>query len=379
MTSPANRILIIGGGFSGMAAAIELRKLGADVDVAEIDPGWRSYGAGISLGGATLRAFKTLGILDRFLEHGAAADGVDLLLPHGQYLATVPTPRLAGADVPGGGAIMRPVLAKILADATIASGARVRLGCTFTSLRQHANGVEVEFTDGTAGQYDLVIGADGLYSQVREALLPQAPKPRYSGQCVWRAVLPRPPEIERATMWVGAKIKAGLNPVSRDQMYLFVTEDRADNVRLDPAQFPAMLADLLVPFAAPLLQQCRAQLLEPGADVQIVYRPLEALLVPQPWHRGRVVLIGDTVHATTPHMASGACIGIEDAIVLADELDGAATIEQALAGFEARRWERCRMVVENSGRLGEIEITGGDKAEHARIMHDTHMALAAPI
>lgn len=90
-------------------------------------------------------------------------------------------------------------------------------------------------------------------------------------------------------------------------------------------------------------------------------------------------MIGDTVHATTPHMASGACIGIEDAIVLADELDGAATIEAALTGFEARRWERCRMVVENSGRLGEIEISGGDKAEHARIMHDTHAALAAQI
>ena len=379
MTSAAKKILIIGGGFSGMSAAIQLRKLGVDVEVAEIDPGWRSYGAGISLGGATLRAFKTLGILDQFLEHGSAADGVDMHLPHGQLLTTIPTPRLAGDDVPGGGAIMRPVLAKILAEATIASGARVRLGCTFSSLREHADGVEVSFTDGSAGTYDLVIGADGLYSKVRETLMPQAPKPRYSGQCVWRAVLPRPPEVVRATMWVGPKVKTGVNPVSRDQMYLFVTEDRADNVPIDPARFPAMLADLLAPFAAPLMQQCRAQLLEPGADVQIVYRPLEALLIPQPWHRGRVVLIGDTVHATTPHMASGACIGIEDAIVLADELDGAATIEEALAGFEARRWERCRMVVENSSRLGEIEITGGDKAEHTRIMQATHMALAAPI
>ena len=379
MTSPANNILIIGGGFSGMSAAIQLRKLGVAVEVAEIDPGWRSYGAGISLGGATLRAFKTLGILDQFLEHGAAADGVDLLLPHGQHLATLPTPRLAGDDVPGGGAIMRPVLAKILADATIASGAKVRLGCTFTSLRQHADGVEVGFTDGTVGNYDLVIGADGLYSKVRETIMPEAPKPRYSGQCVWRAVLPRPPEVERATMWLGPKIKTGVNPVSRDLMYLFVTEDRADNVQIDPAKFRDMLADLLAPFSAPLMQQCREQVQNMGADAQIVYRPLEALLIPQPWHRSRVVLIGDTVHATTPHMASGACIGIEDAIVLADELDGAATIEEALAGFEARRWERCRMVVENSSRLGEIEIAGGDKAEHSRIMHDTHMALAAPI
>ena len=379
MTSPAKKILIIGGGFSGMSAAIQLRKLDVEVEVAEIDPGWRSYGAGISLGGATLRAFRTLGILDQFLEHGSAADGVDMHLPHGQLLATLPTPRIAGEDVPGGGAIMRPVLAKILAEATVASGAKVRLGCTFSSLREHAEGVAVSFTDGTAGDYDLVIGADGLYSKVREMLMPEAPRPRYSGQCVWRAVLPRPPELARATMWVGPKVKTGVNPVSRDLMYLFVTEDRADNVQIDPARFPAMLAALLAPFAAPLMQQCRAQLLEPGADVQIVYRPLEALLIPQPWHRGRVVLIGDTVHATTPHMASGACIGIEDAIVLADELDGAATIEEALAGFEARRWERCRMVVENSSRLGEIEITGGDKAEHSSIMHATHMALAAPI
>jgi 2-polyprenyl-6-methoxyphenol hydroxylase-like FAD-dependent oxidoreductase len=91
------------------------------------------------------------------------------------------------------------------------------------------------------------------------------------------------------------------------------------------------------------------------------------------------VLIGDTVHATTPHLASGACIGIEDGIVLAEELGRAATLDAALAAFQQRRWERCRMVVENSARLGEIEATGGDKAEHARIMRESMIALAQPI
>ena len=376
MTSPAKKILIIGGGFSGMAAAIQLRKQQLDVDVVEIDPGWRSYGAGISLGGATLRAFKTLGILPQFLERGAASDGVDIFLPHGQKVATLPTPRIAGPDVPGGGAIMRPVLARILAEATTASGANVRLGCTFTALRQHAEGVEVTFTDGSTITYDLVIGADGLYSKTRAAIMPDAPQPKYSGQCVWRAVLPRPENVERATMWMGPKIKTGVNPVSRHEMYLFVTEDRVDNVAIDPKDFAPMLSELLAPFPDPVMQQCRAQMNE---NAQIVYRPLESLLVQQPWHRGRVVLIGDTVHATTPHMASGACIGIEDALVLAEELENADSVEQALAKFGARRWERCRMVVENSGRLGEIEITGGDKAEHAQIMRDTLAALAAPI
>jgi 2-polyprenyl-6-methoxyphenol hydroxylase-like FAD-dependent oxidoreductase len=371
-----SRILIIGGGFSGMSAAIQLRRQGHEVDLVEIDPGWRSYGAGISLGGATLRAFRTLGILEAFLEQGSATDGVHLCLPHGPKVAELPTPRIAGADVPGGGGIMRPVLARILAEATRASGANVFLGCSFTTIDQDADGVDVGFTDGQRRRYDLVIGADGLYSKVRETLFPQAPQPRYSGQAVWRAVLPRPPEIETATMWMGPRIKPGVNPVSKTEMYLFVTEPRPTNDHVDPASFAEHLRGLLADFPAPTLQAIREQI---GPDSQIVYRPLEGLLMPRPWFSGRVVLIGDTVHATTPHLASGACIGIEDALVLAEELGRAAEVGEALAAFEARRWERCRMVVQNSARLGEIEVAGGDKEEHARIMRESLMALAQPI
>jgi 2-polyprenyl-6-methoxyphenol hydroxylase-like FAD-dependent oxidoreductase len=371
-----SRILIIGGGFSGMSAAIQLRRQGHEVDLVEIDPGWRSYGAGISLGGATLRAFRTLGILEAFLAQGSATDDVQLCLPHGPKVADLPTPRIAGADVPGGGGIMRPVLARILAEATRASGANVFLGCSFTTIDQDADGVDVGFTDGQRRRYDLVIGADGLYSKVRETLFPQAPKPQYSGQAVWRAVLPRPPEVETAIMWMGPQIKPGVNPVSKTEMYLFVTEPRPTNHHVDPASFAEHLRGLLAGFPAPMLQAIREQI---GPDSQIVFRPLEGLLMPCPWFSGRVVLIGDTVHATTPHLASGACIGIEDALVLAEELGRAAAVSEALAAFEARRWERCRMVVQNSARLGEIEVAGGDKEEHARIMRESLMALAQPI
>ena len=106
MSLSSQRILVIGGGFSGMAAAIELRKQGAQVDLVEIDPGWRSYGAGISLGGATLRALRRLGVLEAFLAQGNASDGVNLHLPHGPLVATLPTPRIAGDDVPGGGSCL---------------------------------------------------------------------------------------------------------------------------------------------------------------------------------------------------------------------------------------------------------------------------------
>lgn len=376
MTRQARRILIVGGGFAGMSAAIELRKTGAEVELVEIDPEWRNYGAGISLGGATLRAFRQLGILDAFLAHGSAHDGVSLRLPHGVQIGELPTPRIAGADVPGGGAIMRPVLAGILADATRKSGTRVHLGCTFSTIEQDAEGVEVRFTDGRRERYDLLVGADGLHSKVRQAVCPEAPQPRYSGQGVWRAVLPRPPEIRTATMWVGPRIKPGVNPVSKEEMYLFITEPRPVNEHVDPATFVEQVRALLADFPAPELQQIRRQL---GPDSLVVYRPLEALLVPRPWFRGRIVLIGDAVHATTPHLASGACIGIEDALVLAQELARHDDPAPALAAFEERRWERCRMVVQNSARLGEIEIAGGDKDEHARVMRESLTALAEPI
>lgn len=374
--SALNKALIIGGGFSGMAAAIELRKRGVEVDLVEIDPEWRSYGAGISLGGATLRAFGVLGILERFLKRGYASDGLDLYAPHGQHLAQLPTPRIAGPDVPGGAAIMRPVLANLMAEATLEAGVNVRLGCSFTSLTQDDDGVDVVLTNGETHRYDVVIGADGLYSKMRALLFPDVPKPRYTGQGVWRAVLPRPADLVRPAMWMGHKIKTGVNPVSETEMYLFVTEDRETRAHIPLEQQPEMLRALLASFPAPMMQQVREQI---GAHSQVIYRPLESLLLAQPWYRGRVVLIGDAVHATTPHLASGACIGIEDGLVLADELGRAATVDQAFSGFQRRRYERCRMVVDNSDRLGEIEINGGDKQEHAGIMRASMAALAETI
>ncbi len=236
--------------------------------------------------------------------------------------------------------------------------------------------MRVKLGDGSTENYDLVIGADGLNSRTREVIFPDPPKPRYTGHCVWRAVLPRPPDVNGTLMWIGHKVTAGVHPVSRDEMYLFVTEDRPNNDRIDPSRFLSLLRGMIVPFGAPLVKTIHDSLNDTS---QIVYRPLEALLLPRPWSKGRVVLIGDAAHATTPHLASGACIGIEDAIVLAEEIDRTETVGEGMRAFERRRWERCRMVVENSNRLGEIEITGGNRAEHAQIMRESLMALAAPI
>lgn len=376
MNAGINKALIIGGGFAGMTAAARLARQGVEVDLLEIDPGWRSYGAGISLHGSTLRVLKELDLLHRFMEEGFASDGVQMRGPDDRILVTLPTPRVAGPDVPGGGGIMRPALARILQEEVVAAGVNVRLGATFSTIENQEDGVWVDIGDGSPKRYDLAIGADGLYSRVRTMLFPEAPKPRFIGQSVWRAVLPRPVEITTVTMWLGPNLKVGLNGVSTDKAYLFLTEDKEVNDFVAPDTFVETLRALLRRFPSPIIQTIADQLSE---EHHVIYRPLEQMLMPRPWRKGRVALIGDAVHATTPHLAAGACIGIEDAMVLAQEVGRATTVDAALAAFEARRWERCRMVVENSGRLADIEIHGGSREEHAAIMSESMRTLAEVI
>lgn len=370
------KVLVIGGGFAGMTAALQLSRQGFAVDLVEIDAGWRSYGAGISLHGSTLRVLRDLGLIDRFFEEGFVSDGVQMRGPDDAVLVTLPTPRVAGPDIPGGGGIMRPALARIFSEAVRSSATRVRLGLTFTDIVEGEDGVRVTLSDGSADTYDLVVGADGLYSAVRAKIFPEAPKPRFIGQSVWRAVLPRPEGIDTVAMWMGPKLKVGLNGVNQDQTYLFLTEDRPTNDFVPPEVLVETLRGLLERFPSPIIRRIASEL---SSEHQIIYRPLQQMLLPRPWFKGRVVLIGDAVHATTPHLAAGACIGIEDAMVLAEELGRGSDVGAALAAFEARRWERCRMVVENSGQLADIEIHGGSREAHAAIMQASMKTLAEAI
>ncbi len=372
-----NKVLVVGGGFSGMAAAIRMSQAGMAVELVELDPAWCPLGAGITINGPTLRALDSLGVYEGFLQRGCVTSGVDICAPHGAVLAELPTPSPVGSRVGGGGGILRPALAELLAEATRAAGVAVRLGCTWTELEQDASGVTLRFTDGSSGRYDLVVGADGVHSPLRGLLMPEIGPLQYIGQGVWRAVLPRPAAIQRPRMWLGPHIKVGVNPVSATQMYMFITEDRPTKEHIDPATWPQVFTGLMQPFVDPLVQALIPQALKPEAAID--YRPLANLLVPAPWNRGRVVMIGDTVAATTPHLASGAGIGIESGIVLAEELARHDDLQPALDAFHTRRFPRCELVIRNSERLCRIEIEGGDKAEHARIMRESMAALAQPI
>src|SRR5262249_27317385 len=113
---------------------------------------------------------------------------------------------------------------------------------------------------------------------------------------------------------------------------------------------------------------------------QVLYRPITSSLLPWPWHTGRALVIGDAAHTTTPHLASGAGIAIEDAVVLADLLISDESVDAVLQTFMQRRFERCRMVVENSMQLGDWEKTSNvSQAHHAALIDRSLTALAQPI
>ncbi len=295
------RVLIVGGGVGGMSCAISLRRAGISVDLVEIDPTWKIYGAGITITGPTLRALQTLGVLDEVTQHGATWEGAYVYSQTGQLIEELNYPPIA-ADLPGTGGIMRPELHKILSTTTLAAGVHVRLGTTVETLSQVPGGVEVKLTNGHREQYSLVVGADGIYSKMRERVFPQAPRPKFTGQVIYRIVAERPPGFDRTHFYMGPDSKLGFNPVSRTHMYMFLLQRSPSN----------------------------------------------------PW------------------------IAVEDGIVLAEAVTRDADIDAALPRFMKRRYERGKLVVENSLRLGELEMTHGSPKEHSRVMMAAVAALAQP-
>lgn len=356
-------VLIIGGGVAGMSAAIALRARGAKVTLIDADPGWRSYGAGISVTGLSLRAFDHLGVLDAVRERGHVGVGMRGRAIDGSLLFDAPVPP-DPQPVDCGGGIMRPVLHDILSTRVRGAGVEVRLGVRAADLDNAKSGVEVRLTDGHQQHFDLVVAADGIYSETRGRLFPDAVKPEFTGQGCWRAVAPRPAGVDRTEMFFGGPVKVGINPVSQTQIYAFVLEHVPHHPHYQEQELVPHLRQLLTPYGGSIAQ-LRDQL---GPESLVNYRPLEWHLQPGPWYRDRVLLIGDAAHATTPHLALGAGMAIEDSLVLAEELAARAQVEAALEAFMARRMPRAQRVVETSVRIGEIEMAGGDQREATQLL-----------
>jgi 2-polyprenyl-6-methoxyphenol hydroxylase-like FAD-dependent oxidoreductase len=356
-----NTVLVVGGGTAGSALTVLLRRRGVEVELVEAKADWNVYGSGITLQGNALRVLREIGVWDEIRAHGYAFDSVGILTPDGTELFVQNDARTGGPDLPATLGMQRPDLQRILVEAVRACGAHCRLGCTVDSLTQDESGVDVRFTDGASGRYDLVVAADGLHSATRELIgIPDKPEP--TGMGIWRTPAPRPVGVVRTNLAYGGPcFIAGYCPTGEDTLYAYLVEPRRDRASIDPDKKAEEMRRLAEGYGG-AWSEIREHIRD---SEQVNYTWFDRLLVEGPWHRGRVVLVGDAAHACPPTLAQGAAMSLEDALVLADLLasnadsgDGDTSIGDLLTEYRDRRMPRVRMVVDNSIQLGQWLLDG---------------------
>jgi 2-polyprenyl-6-methoxyphenol hydroxylase-like FAD-dependent oxidoreductase len=365
--NPIRRVLIVGGGIGGLTLAVALARQRLNAEVIELKPEAGVLGVGIIQPGNALRALRDLGLLDECLAQGFQIDDYVMYDAAGGYIGRMKLLRIAGPTVPAVNGLPRIALHRILTKAAEDGGARIRLGLTVNSITSFDDRADVVLSDGSKETYDLVVGADGIRSHVREMIFGAAYVPQFTGHGVWRFTLPRLPEVDHQIMYYGVGVKAGLMPVSSDQMYLLLVTNEPDNPRMPPEQLDRLLRERLQPFTAPLVTKIRDQINDPS---DVIYGPIEEVILPPPWFRQRVLLIGDAAHASGPHVSQGATMAIEDASVLAELIGRSLSAEDVLAQFMARRYERCKFVQDTSrqvGREGNIDDPEACAARNIRM------------
>ncbi len=370
-----NKVLVVGGGIGGLCTAIALRRKGIAVDLVELKSEWTVYGVGIIQQSNVVREMAQLGVLDGYLDAAFAFEDVTINTTDGQQLVRIPGQRLAGPEYPANVGISRLALHQVLSETAIELGASVRLGLSVETLTEAGEGVDVLFTDGSRGRYDLVVGADGLFSKVRSLLFGDKYQPRFTGQSVWRYNFPRSVEIDHLATYQGPAGNAGLVPLADNLMYMYVTSHEPGNPRMAQDSLAAEMRKRLSGFTG-LIGELREQISDSS---QVVYKPLEVVFVSEPWYRGRVLLIGDAAHAATPHLGQGAGMAIEDAVVLGEELTAGGSVEQQLERFMARRYERCKYIAESSILAGDKEIAHDHSFDRIGLVKQMLARTAEPI
>jgi 2-polyprenyl-6-methoxyphenol hydroxylase-like FAD-dependent oxidoreductase len=211
---------------------------------------------------------------------------------------------------------------------------------------------------------------------MRKALLDSGLVPEFTGQATWRIAVPRPLEVRGMCLILGGPLSVGINPVTDTEAYIFVVDNVADRRHVPDVELLARLPHLLRGYGG-LIAELIATVRDASA---IVYRPLESLIMPPPWYAGRAIVIGDAAHTTTPHMAAGALIALQDAVVLVSELVHETAVAPALERFMARRYERCKLLVEGCRQIGEWQKAGRVRVpEAAQLQANVMATLAAPV
>lgn len=359
------KICIAGGGVGGMATAIALQKQGHDVTIFERARAFGRIGADVNLTPNAVHALDGLGIGD-LLRRTAARPEYRISRTWDTGEETSRLPMSTAAEERYGApqlTIHRADLLTALENALVEN--TIRFATEVTAAEQTDSGAVAILSDGTRFEADVLIGADGIHSAVRHSLFGED-HPRFTGLVSYRAVFPRErgdgiPNLDSFTKWWGPTpahqiVTFPLNLGT--EIFVFATtpqEDWTEEGWTLPGDIDALRAAYadFHPEARALLDACETV----TRSALHVREPMER------WSSGAITLLGDAAHPMVPFMAQGACMAIEDAVVLARALDGVtpASVPEALKRYETARIPRTAEV--QRGSLANDWLKQGTNAD----------------
>jgi 2-polyprenyl-6-methoxyphenol hydroxylase-like FAD-dependent oxidoreductase len=342
------RVIIVGGGIGGLAAAAALRRTGVDADVFEQAPQLREVGAGVGLWSNALASLDQIGAGDDIRRSSVALRTVAGARPDGRTLTCIKLDELGPefADTACFVAQRRVLLAALRRQVL---PERIHTGCHVDRAEALSDRVRVHLENGRVEEGDLLLGADGIHSVIR-ALVVGADTIRYSGQTCFRGIAPfSPPDPTVLREIQGRGQRGSVCPISAKAVYWWVAHNSPPDGILPPEKRKALLRERYRdwPFGLP-------QAIDATPDEEILQNDLIDRPPAKNYVRGRVVLSGDAAHPTTPNLGQGANMAIDDAISLARALRDEESVSAALARYESERVPRTRLIVQRSWSFGKM-------------------------
>lgn len=341
------KVAVIGGGIGGLITTLALQNRGIDVELFESSREFRAAGAGIWMSPNSIKIMEKLNIAEEFKNSSIEMKFVQIQSNDEKPISTIDLNKIKKTHNHSIHAVKRQTLHDLIASKIDPN--RIYTDKKLIDIKRSKDWVRAHFSDGTTGEFDALIGADGLHSTVRQILAPDI-KPRATRQMCWYGLSDATidPELHSMTteIWSG-KIRFGFAGVDGNQVYFFAVERIQNENQESIADKKAYLMKIFE--NGPGIIQT---ILEGSKNDSIIQTELKDLKPFQKIAYGNIALVGDAGHATTPNLGQGAAQAIESGYMIAELLSQYAP-QEAIAKYELFRKERIKFIVGKSWNLGQ--------------------------